>query len=103
MTVLFVGDFLFIFFTCRLYPLLLRSSHSVTGPLYNPLHAGYNYSYSDVYRVDVGLGNDEGATASPLRVSGHCSQPACYRMVMVQVDVLWLSLTRRGINGCLQI
>jgi hypothetical protein len=49
---------LFIFFTCRIYPLLLWSSHSVTGPLCNPLHARYNYSYSDVDRVDVGLGND---------------------------------------------
>lgn len=31
--------------------------------------------------MDVGLANDEGAPASPLRVSGHRSQPACYRMV----------------------
>ena len=86
-----------------MYPLLLRSSHSVTGPLYNPLHVGYNYSYSDVYRVDVGLGNDEGAPTSPLRVSGHRSQPACYWMVMVQVDFPWHLVTRRGINGRLQI
>jgi len=49
--------------------------------MYSPVHVGYNYSYSDMYRVDVGLGNDEVAPASPLRVSGHRSQPACYRMV----------------------
>ena len=54
-------------------------------------------------RVDVGLGNDEGASASLLRVSGHRSQPARYRMVMVQVDFPWHLVTRRGINGCLQI
>jgi hypothetical protein len=51
----------------------------------------------------VGLCNDEGPPASLLRVSGHCSQPACYRMVMVQVDIPWHLMTRRGINGCLEI
>jgi hypothetical protein len=97
------ATFLFIFFTCRMYPLLLRSSHSVTGPLHDPLHAGCNYSYSAVDRVDVGLGNDDGSPASPLRVSGHCSQPACYRTVMIQVDFSWHLVTRRVINGRLKI
>jgi len=72
-------------------------------PLYSPLHAGYNYSYSDVDCVDVGLANDERPPASPLRVSGHCSQPACYRMVMVQVDIPWHLVTRTVINECLEI
>jgi hypothetical protein len=53
--------------------------------------------------VDVGLDNDEEILVLPLPVSGHCSQPVCYRVVMGQVGVPWHLVTSGGIDESLKI